>query len=202
MAEEKKAPEQNNAEALNCCDEVVDMLMLLDYETKFCDKELKPLARTYFVYPAQNTSLQFKYFTSLVMWALKLMNHEANWGKYDDPNTVCTNMIIALKEFGVQVDVAPGKLKVGSGDPVCLVLHQLLKEVLRRTGFEWGAPSYPDEGLADEAEVDSDAEVQSVGEEEMAGHEGEEEDLMYQEQARKAEDAPVDDADDEHGVLE
>merc|ERR1719502_2132286 len=64
--------------------------------------------------------------------------------------------------------------------------------------FEWGKPTYPDEGLADEAEVDSDAEIQSVGEDEMPG-DGEEDDLMYQEDEVKNKD---DDEDDAHQVLE
>merc|ERR1719333_1726214 len=89
-------------------------------------------------------------------------------------------MLGILKDNGIQVNAPVPKLKQGYGESVCLVMHTLLREVLRRIQFEWGAPSYPDEGLADEAEVDSDAEVNSVGEDEMPG-EGEEEDLMYQE---------------------
>lgn len=201
----KEAPKQsaavevNNAEALLYNDELVDMLQLLDYETQFCDKELKPMSRTYFVYAAANTSQQFKYFNLLVVWCLGKVRVEANWGKYDDPTTICTNMLIALKEVGVQVDVSPGKLKQGSGDGVCAVLHSLVKEILRRSGFEYGTPTYPDEGLADEAEVDSDAEIQSVGEDEMPGADGEEDDLMYQE--TKKDDGDKSD-DGEHGILE
>jgi len=93
----------------------------------------------------------------------------------------------------------PGKLKQGYGDGVCVVLQSLLREVLRRTAFEWGVPSYPDEGLADEAEVDSDAEIQSVGEDEMPG-DGEEDDLMYQEDELKKENADSDE--ENHAVLE
>jgi len=187
-----------NAEALQMNDEIVDMLMLLDYENRFCTKELKPMARTFFSYPAQNAALQFKYFTQLVVWALGLVNLRAEWDEYDDPNTVITNMLVILKDAGVQVNAVPGKLKVGYGDSVCLVLHSLLKEVLRRISFEYGAPTYPDEGMADEADVDSDAEIQSVGEDEMPG-DGEEDDLMYQEDERKA---AVDDDDDDHQVLQ
>lgn len=180
-------------------DEIVDMLMLLDYETRFCSKELKPISRTFFAYPAVNTAYQFKYFTQLVVWCLKLVRLQADWDEYDDPNTVITNMLVILKDAGVQVQAVPGKLKQGFGDSVCMLLHSLLKEVLRRTGFEWGVPSYPDEGLADEAEVDSDAEIQSVGEEEMAG-DGEEDDLMYQEdEVRKA---AAEDENGDHQVLE
>lgn len=38
-------------------------------------------------------------------------------------------------------------------------------QALRRVSFEFHAPTYPDEGMADEADVDSDAEIHSVGEE-------------------------------------
>lgn len=168
-----------NSEALQLNDEVVDMLTLLDYENRFCNRELKPLARTFFAYPAANSAHQFKYFTQLVVWSLSLIRLQADWDEYDDPNTVITNMLVILKDAGVQVQTVPGKLKIGYGDSVCQVLHGLLKEVLRRVGFEYGAPVYPDEAMADEADVDSDAEIQSVGEDEMP--EGEEDDLMYQE---------------------
>eukprot|EP00927_Polykrikos_kofoidii_P072216 TRINITY_DN6835_c0_g1_i2.p1 TRINITY_DN6835_c0_g1~~TRINITY_DN6835_c0_g1_i2.p1 ORF type:complete len:408 (+),score=128.86 TRINITY_DN6835_c0_g1_i2:54-1277(+) len=184
---EQKAPEgsQNNAEALLHNDELVDMLMLLDYEVKFCNKELRPLTRTFFAYPASNTAHQFKYFTQLVVWLLGMINRKAEWDEYDDPNTVITNMLVALKEIGIQVNVVPGKLKQGYAEGVCLVLRDLLREVLRKTGFEWGVPTYPDEGMADEAEVDSNAEIQSVDEDEMP-NDGEDDELMYKEDESKA----------------
>merc|ERR1719408_462060 len=101
--------------------------------------------------------------------------------------------------MGIQVNQTAGKLKSGFGDGVCSVLHALFKEVLRRTGFEWAAPSFPDEGLADEAEVDSDAEIHSVGEDDMPA-DGEEDDLMYQEDEVKKTEA--EDDNDDHQVLE
>jgi len=173
------------------------MLMLLDYETKFCTKELKPMARTYFVYPAPNPAAQFQYFKSLVMWGLELLKLQANWDEYDDPNTVITNMLVILRDNGIQINAVPGKLKQGSGDSVCQTLNTLFREVLRRIGFEYGVPTYPDEGLADEAEVDSDAEIQSVGEDDMQV-DGEEDDLMYQEDDIKRQDSE----DNDHAVLE
>merc|ERR1740121_3395384 len=174
------------------------MLMLLDYETKFCNKELKPMPRTFFAYPAANPAHQFKYFTQIVVWGLNLMRLQATWDEFEDPNTVIMSMLVILKDTGIQVNAVPGKLKQGYGDSVCLLLHALLKEVLRRVAFEWGVPNYPDEGLADEAEVDSDAEIHSCPEEEMPG-DGEEDDLMYQEDEVKKSGS---DDDDDHAVLE
>jgi len=191
---------QNNAEALQLNDEVVDMLMLLNYETEFCSKELRPISRAFFSYPATNTAYQFKYFTQLVVWGLSLVRQKADWDEYDDPITKITNMLVILKDIGIPVaTTVPGKLKQGYGESVCAVLHGLFKEVLRRTGFEWAAPSFPDEGLADEAEVDSDAEIHSVGEDEMPA-DGEEDDLMYQEDEIKKPEEQSDDGD--HAVLE
>lgn len=106
-------------------------------------------------------------------------------------------MLVVLKDLGVSLNVVPAKLKSGHGDSVCLVLVSLLREVLRRSGFEWGQPIYPDEELADDAEVDSEAELNSVAEDENLG-DGEEDDLMYQEDEGRKND----DDDDDHGVLE
>lgn len=188
---------QNNAEALALSDEAVDLLMLLDYETMFCSKELQPLSRTYFAYPHSNAALQFKYFTALVEWLLKKVKVQPDWDEYDDPTTKITNMLAVLKDLGVNLSIVPAKLKSGHGESVCLVLVSLLREVLKRTGFEWGQPIYPDEELADDAEVDSDAELGSVAEDENLG-DGEEDDLMYQEEEGKKND----DDDEDHAVIE
>merc|ERR1719277_2542491 len=102
---------QYNAEALQLNDETVDMLMCLDYETRFCTKELRAMPRTFFVYQAPNQAHQFKYFSSLVVWALGLIGIAADWDEYEDPNTVIMRMMVVLKDSGVQANAVPGKLK-------------------------------------------------------------------------------------------
>lgn len=186
-----------NTEALHLNDEIVDMCMLLDYENRFCTKELKPMPRTFFAYPAPNPAHQFKYFSQLVAFGLAFLNIKADWDEFDDPTTVMTSMQVALKDASIQVPGGMGKLKSGHGDAVCQVLHTLMGEALRRVSFEFHAPTYPDEGMADEADVDSDAEIHSVGEDEMPG-DGEEDDLMYQEDAPK----PPEDDENDHQVLQ
>jgi len=184
------------AEALLLNDELVDMLMVLNYDSQdkdgFCDKEHQPMSRQYFAYPAANSSQQFKYFTQLCSWLLKLIQKEATWGKYDDPNTICTNLCVELTELGVP-EVPPGKLKSGSGEGVCHVLHGLSKEVLKRVKTEWGGPTFPEEALADEVEVEDD----SVDEDDHLANEEEEEDLIYCE-AQRQDDNSV----DEEGIME
>jgi estrogen-related receptor beta like 1 len=189
MAEEVEADETkkkvgNESEALTFNQEIVEMLQLLDYEAKFCDKELQPISSMYFVYPASNQAQQFKYFASLVAWLLGLCDAQPTWKKYDNPNTICTNMLVALKDFGVSADLAPSKLKNGYGDGVCNVLHELVKQVftkLEASGkWAWGPPNWPDEALFDEADVDSDAEVGEV-EDVMGQQQDDEEEMMYAE---------------------
>ncbi|CAK0840168.1 unnamed protein product [Prorocentrum cordatum] len=128
----------------------------------------------------------------------RLVAPQSDWDEYDDPNTVVTKMLSILADNGIQANVQPAKLKAGSGEHVCSLLSTVAREVLRRTNFEYAPPTYPDEGLADEAEVDSDAEVHSVGEDEMQ-MDGEEDDLMYQEDEVKK---PEDDDAEDHAVLE
>lgn len=74
------AVEQLNSASLIQHDELVDILQVLDYETKFCDRELKPISRAFFA-PASAKSLeagsQFKYFSSLSSWLLKELGVEA-----------------------------------------------------------------------------------------------------------------------------
>jgi estrogen-related receptor beta like 1 len=189
MAEEVEADEAkkkvgNESEALTFNQEIVEMLQLLDYEAKFCDKELQPISSMYFVYPASNQAQQFKYFASLVAWLLGLCDAQPTWKKYDNPNTICTNMLVALKEFGVPADLAPSKLKNGYGDGVCAVLHELVKKVFQKLEasgkWSWGPPAWPDEALFDEADVDSDAEVGEV-EDVLGQQQDEEEEMMYAE---------------------
>jgi estrogen-related receptor beta like 1 len=187
----------SNAEALQLNDELVDALMLLDYECRFCNSELKPLSRIFFTSPAQNTANQFKYFSRLVGWGLSLIRQEPNWDEYDDPNTIITNILVALKELGVPVNTVPGKLRQGYGDDICRVLHGLFNEILRLTNFKYLQPEFHDEGLADEAEVDSDAEIVSDVHDDIPGN-VEDDDLMYQEQEVKPSD---DDNSNDHEIL-
>jgi estrogen-related receptor beta like 1 len=182
--EGQRRPQINESEALTFNQEIVELLQLLDYETKFCDKELQPMPAMFFVYAAPNMAQQFKYFHQLTAWLLSLGGVQPTWKKYDNPNTICTNILVALKEFGVSADMSPQKLKQGYGEGVCQVLHELLRKVFAKMEAEgqwsWGPPAWPDEALFDEADVDSDAEVGEV--EDMLANQGEEEEeMMYAE---------------------
>lgn len=195
----QRRPNVNESEALTHNQEIVELLQLLDYETKFCDKELQPMAAMFFVYAAPNQAQQFKYFHQLTAWLLSLGDVQPSWKKYDNPNTICTNILVSLKEFGVSADMSPQKLKAGFGEGVCQVLHELVKKVftkLEEKGqWAWAAPAWPDEALFDEADVDSDAEVGEV-EDMVGGREPDDEDeMMYAEltpgEGEKSEDHTI-----------
>jgi len=108
-------------------EEILDMLKLLEYETKFCkNKGFKPVTRCQFSDQSSNPSEQFIYFVSLVSWLLSVNNHQVTgWNKYDDPMTSSQNIVLELKKLGIELDMSPTKLKSGYGDGVCMVLLSL-----------------------------------------------------------------------------
>ncbi|KAF4670168.1 Intraflagellar transport protein 57 [Perkinsus olseni] len=118
---------------------VIDMLNILDYEANFCDKDTPPVHPIYFCGPAGNAALQFAYFTRLVAWLLSLLKKRAAWDEYDDPHTVCTNILVALKDAGLPADFPPQRLKTGYGDTV---LHGLCGKVIEKTGFRFLEPDF------------------------------------------------------------
>lgn len=194
------AQAQCTGEMLILNDEIVDMLMLLDYDGRgqFCDKEMLPMSRSYFCHSASNQALQFKYFSQLCAWLFKKVNIEAAWGKYDDPHTISTSLCVLLKDVGIDSDFPPGKLKQGCGDGVLHILHSLVKFVMERLSFRYQQPVYPDEGLADEAEVDDVAAIGSDIDEEEGLQNAEDEDVLF------ADEKPVhaEESDTFEGVLE
>lgn len=105
---------------------VLDMLKLLDYESKFCkQKGMKPLSKVYFAQPAPSDD-QFLLFVSLVSWLLSINNHTVSgWNKYENPMTSSQNIILELKKLGIELDMPPNKLMAGHGEGVCTVLHAL-----------------------------------------------------------------------------
>ncbi|KAF4753165.1 Intraflagellar transport protein 57, partial [Perkinsus olseni] len=117
---------------------VIDMLNILDYEANFCDKDTPPVHPIYFCGPAGNAALQFAYFTRLVAWLLSLLKKRAAWDEYDDPHTVCTNILVALKDAGLPADFPPQRLKTGYGNTAAMAKpdFSVLDQGQPRTDFE------------------------------------------------------------------
>lgn len=75
------------------------------------------------------------------------------WNKYDDPMTASQNVVLELKKLGIELPIAPGKLKNGHGEEVCLVL-KALTEMSLKNRFKFRRPNIKDDanGLDDEAD--------------------------------------------------
>jgi estrogen-related receptor beta like 1 len=158
MAEEEEsktprsAPDEEGDPSV-LMEEIVESLKLLNYEASFLsNKGFRPLNRTQFVVPASNPGEQFVYFTSLVAWLLQLNGSQTSFGKYDDPTTVASNIVVELKRLNIELDFAPGKLKAGHGFAPCSVILALSKRALKNSGFRFNKPKYPEEGLEAESE--------------------------------------------------
>lgn len=104
--------------------------------------------------PAPNASEQFIHFVSLVSWLLSINNHQVTgWNKYDDPMTASQNVLLEMKKLGIQMDIAPMKLKAGHGEEVCTVLSALC-EVSIKNKFKFRKPVIKDDGgnMGDDAD--------------------------------------------------
>lgn len=143
---------------------LVDKLRMLNYEADFCPSvkpPFKPLSRFYFSGPStiDNPNTQFFYFTSLCAWLMGLCGHTfAPPGQFDDPNATASTIIAELQSMGVPIsNVAPNRLKQGSGEGVIIILSALIEEALKRTGFKFLPVDY--------SELEKYDELNDVGEE-------------------------------------
>jgi len=180
------------------------MLTLLDYDTRFCDKELPPVPIFYFVYAPsqQDQAKQFKYFNQLVAWLLQICKNpradwrpeEAAWKKFDAPQQICQEMVKGLKNVGVSGEIRGTKLQAGYGDECCRVLHELCQKALQKSNHQWAEPQYDEnEPLCDLADVDSDAEM--AIDEDVAAAMPDDDDEMYAEIVDKTEGKTAHDED-------
>jgi len=111
--------------------------------------------------------------------------------------------MILLKDAGVGgAEVSVNKLQKGHGETVLHILAQLCKLVLSKLNFRFEAPIYPDEALADEAEVDADAIADDVDmDDAMLGGRMDDEDPTFNAMATD-EKITLDESELHDGVLE
>ncbi|XP_054760135.1 intraflagellar transport protein 57 homolog [Lytechinus pictus] len=141
-------------------EDLLDKLKLLSYEEEFL-KELgfKPLSRHYFAI-ATNPGEQFYMFTSLSAWLISLSGKQFDRPQeYDDPNATIANILGEVRQLGAATDFPPNKLKTGHGEYCIYVLDKLADEALKKSGFKWGKPLYPEEETEEESTVDDDVEL-------------------------------------------
>lgn len=142
-------------------DDILDKLKLLNYEVEFCQPyKFKPLNRSYFVKGAtnENASNQFFYFTSLVSWLMGVAGHKGfpPPGQYDEPNATSTNVLTELRVMGLPVsNLAPNRVRIGSGDAVLNILTLLTDAALLARRFEFTPVQYVMDKYT-ELQVDSD----------------------------------------------
>lgn len=82
---------------------------------------------------------QFTYFTLLSGWLLQKCGSnfmEMADLELQDPNSVCTNLLIEAKKLGFQTDLPPAKLRSGNGESVCRLLEFLADRALVKTKFQ------------------------------------------------------------------
>lgn len=125
---------------------LVDKLKLLNYEGHFLQKySIKPFSRHYFAIPT-NPGEQFFLFTSLSSWLINVSGKSFEMPQeYDDPNATISNIMKVVRNFGIDSDFPPSKLKTGSGEFVCYILDKLATKALHTVQFAWAKPVYPQE---------------------------------------------------------
>lgn len=191
------------------CENLIDQLKLLNYETTFCrEKDYQPLEKTFFAIQGK-PSEQFPVFSTLVGWMLSELGHQfTEWNEYDDASSVSTNIWQESKAVGFQGDFPPGQLKPGHGQQVLQVMDFLAAKLLQHRGFRIQQPDYSAaKGSGDQDDVadgddDLDGDIDDLDEdiaddeEEEANDSGDDYGAYYAEQSRQndageAGEAPV-----------
>eukprot|EP00042_Codosiga_hollandica_P025018 m.108578 g.108578 ORF g.108578 m.108578 type:complete len:424 (+) comp51742_c0_seq5:91-1362(+) len=111
---------------------LLDKLKLLNFETDFCSPEkVKPFSRHYFAL-AGNTSEQLYHFGKIMSWLLLLTGQRFQApDQFEDPNTICTTIMLELKKQGIATNFPPSKLRAGFGEEICQVLNTLAQNALK-----------------------------------------------------------------------
>ena len=145
---------------LGTMEDVLSKLQLLNYEREYLHQnDHLPLARTAFSISTGNQATQFQSFVQLVTWLMDKcrMNIQLDW--HDDTTSSCNNIYSALRDMQMPLEFPASKLHTGYGEACVLCLNFLCDRALMQNNFSFRKPDYPEEGFADEAEVDDAAEV-------------------------------------------
>ncbi|KAK7194742.1 intraflagellar transport protein 57/55 [Novymonas esmeraldas] len=176
----KKPPTEAAASGMGVDDstmsDIVDKLRMLKYETNFCrtfKPPFSPLNPYYFSGPSSmdNPNAQFYYFTSLCAWLMKLCGHQFDApGQFDDPNASSTTILAELRSMNIAIpNIAPTRLKQGSGEAVLAVLSALVNAALSSTDYDFEPVDYRQVDRYDELAAVADAEDEQA-EDEIEDH--------------------------------
>jgi hypothetical protein len=82
-----------------------------------------------------------------------------DWSKYDDPQTTSQNILLELQKLGIELDIAPTKIKAGFGEGVCQLLLKLTQISLQNK-FRFKKPVIRSEDSAvDDEPEDNDGDL-------------------------------------------
>lgn len=126
-------------------EQLIENLKLLDFETKFVAKGLRPISRvTFAIQNKENQGEQFTQFTRLVQFLLKQNGLELEVDEFDDPSQIVSQVMEHCRRLGtVNTDFPPQKLRPGYGPIVVDLLNSLASAAL--TKYRFGKPVYPTE---------------------------------------------------------
>ncbi|KAF8291480.1 intraflagellar transport protein 57/55 [Trypanosoma cruzi] len=154
-------------------EDLIDKLRILRYEKDFCPRvkpPFKPLSKYYFSGPSSidNPNAQFHYFTSLCSWLMGLAGHNFEPpGQFDDPNATSTNILGELRAMNISApNLAPNRIRQGSGEAVLTILSVLSDHALLKKGFTVRSVDYTNVEKYDELDGVTDADDDNgIGEE-------------------------------------
>lgn len=189
----------------------LEKLKILNYDTEFCTKGRMPFHRVHFVYPGNNSGVQFDEFVDLCSWLCEKCSRDQIFERdqFDDPNTIVNNLLMALRGLGYQSSFAPQKLKTAHGEPVCEALNFLATTALDARKFRWGTPQYVTDPADDGGDNNGDGINENDDEEddndeiedEVIGG-GVEEDNLFQPDMGRTESVDMSMDNSHHQVLE
>lgn len=118
----------------------------------------RPPHPTAFCREGQAPMSQLLQFASVCRWLVQeLGGSMAAHGEFDEPNSVAADILQACKPYVAVADLAPHKLRAGSGDAVCallLALSEAVAERMRPAQVAWAAPSEAQSAGRDDSDDD------------------------------------------------
>lgn len=142
---------------------LMEKLKLLDFETQFVQKGLRPISRiTFSIQNKENQGEQFTQFTKLSQFLLRRNGIQLEIDEFDDPGQIISQIMEHCRRIGglVNVDFPPQKLRPGYGSFVTGLLSDLADAALKSDNHKFRSPIYPEENDETEQAVEeSDPEV-------------------------------------------
>merc|ERR1711962_458815 len=142
---------------------LMEKLKLLDFETQFVQKGLRPISKiTFSIQNKENQGEQFTQFTKLSEFLLRQNGLQIEIDEFDDPGQIISQIMEHCRRLSgsVNVDFPPQKLRPGYGTFVTELLHDLAEAALKSKSHKFRKPEYPTESDDTEQAIEeSDPEV-------------------------------------------